>query len=237
MQVIIIIIILLVNFFLFGSNLIDRIILGRTLFKSRDSSILLFGRPHDRGHPKNSTRIPDCFTFAGMTNEMIRHLLPDDFSDQSKVWIYQSSRRITEQQQAEVGEQLHQFASQWLSHGEQVKGWAKLLFGQFIVVLADMSVTQVGGCSTDSMQRIIKSLERQYDTKLFDRLSLTFLVDETPQILPLNQVQYALDKGFIQMDTPLFDNTITDLKALKTRWLIPINESWLAPRLNQTEQA
>ncbi|MBS1645548.1 MAG: hypothetical protein JST36_10965 [Bacteroidetes bacterium] len=172
-----------------------------------------------------------------MTQEQIVHLLPNDFSDDSKVWIYQSSRRLTDTQQIEVAEQLFQFSTQWLSHGEPVKAWAKLLFGQFIVVIADMSVTQVGGCSTDSMQRVIKSLERQYETKLFDRLALTFLVKNEPQMLPLNQVQYALDKGFIQMDTALFDNSISDLRTLKTRWLTPLRASWLAARLKDPVQA
>ena len=170
--------------------------------------------------------------FAAMQMTELSELLPTEFAADSRVWIYQSSRRFTPQQQAEIDEQLGQFYLQWQSHGAPVKGWAKLIYEQFIVVLADEAATGVSGCSTDSMVRIIKSIERQYDTNLFDRLTLTFLVKGTPQMLPLGQLQYAIDKGYLNGDTLIFNNTVATKKALLRQWLIPLKESWLAARLN-----
>jgi hypothetical protein len=162
----------------------------------------------------------------------LREILPAEFSGDSKVWIYQSSRRFTPEQQAEIDEQLSQFYPQWTTHGAPVTGWAKLVFGQFIVVMADETGSNVSGCSTDSMVRIIKSIERQYDANLFDRLTLTFLVKEEPQMLPLGQVQYAIDKGYIDGDTLLFNNTVATKDELMNNWLVPVKESWLAGRVN-----
>lgn len=165
------------------------------------------------------------------TQELI-NLIPADFSDSSRVWIYQSSRAFIEKEAREVNEQLHQFYTQWQAHGAPVKGWAKLLFGQFVVIMADESDVQVSGCSTDSSVRVIKSLERQYDVNFFDRMMLTFLRKGKADMLPLNQVQYALDKGFIDKDTLLFNNVVETKKELLEKWLIPISESWLANRVN-----
>lgn len=169
--------------------------------------------------------------FCNMQMDVLRTTLPLDFSDESRVWIYQSSRRFTGQQQDEINEQLHQFYAQWTTHGAPVKGWAKLLFGQFIVVLADETSNNVSGCSTDGMARVIKSIERQYDTSLFDRLTLTFLVKGEPQMLPLGQVQYAIDKGYINGDVLLFNNTVATKRELMARWLVPLKDSWLAGRV------
>jgi hypothetical protein len=166
-----------------------------------------------------------------MQMEVLRAEVPADFGDDSRVWIYQSNRRFTEDQQKEINEQLEQFYLQWASHGTPVKGWAKLLFGQFIVVLADEAATGVSGCSTDSMVRVIKSIERQYDTNLFDRLTLTFLVKDAPQMLPLGQVQYAIDKGYIDANTLLFNNVVATKEELLQNWLVPLKDSWLAPRV------
>ena len=166
--------------------------------------------------------------------EELQRQIPEDFADDSRVWIYQSGRRFTEDQQVEINEQLEQFYLQWASHGTPVKGWAKLVFGQFIVVLADEAATGVSGCSTDSMVRVIKSSERQYDTNLFDRLTLTFLVKEAPQMLPLGQVQYAIDKGYISGETLLFNNTIATKEELMQNWLVPLKESWLGARVQLT---
>lgn len=157
----------------------------------------------------------------------LTQIIPSDFSPNSRVWIYQASRSFSEKETAEIDEQLNLFYAHWQSHGAPVKGWAKLLFGQFVVVMADEEATDVGGCSTDGMVRVIKSLERQYSVNFFDRLTLTFLVNGKAQMLPMGQVAYALEKGFVTPDTPFFNNTILTKAELATAWLVPLKDSWL----------
>jgi hypothetical protein len=161
----------------------------------------------------------------------VQALLPNNFPASARVWVYQSSRPLSEKEVIEINEQLEQFYTQWQAHSVPVKGWAKVLFQRFIVLMADEAVTAVSGCSTDASVRVIKSIERQYDINLFDRLSLTFLVKEKPEMLPLNQVQYALDKGYINGDTLLFNNVVDTKEALETLWLQPLRNSWLKDRV------
>jgi hypothetical protein len=167
-----------------------------------------------------------------MQQDILKSLIPSDFSDNARVWIYQSSRAFIDKEANEVNEQLLQFYTQWQSHSAPVKGWAKLLFNQFIVIIADETEVMVGGCSTDSSVRVVKSIERQYDVNMFDRLMLTFLVNNKAQMLPLNQVQYALDKGYINKDTPLFNNLVATKYELMNSWLAPLHTTWLANRIN-----
>lgn len=167
-----------------------------------------------------------------MYTQDVAALIPQDFNDASRVWIFQSSRPFIEKEQKEIDEQLYQFYAQWAAHGEPVKGWAKLLFNQFVVVMADETGTHVSGCSTDGMVRVIKSLERQYDVNFFDRMTLTFLVEGKAQMLPFGQVQYAIDKGYINKDTLLFNNIATTKKELLETWLVPVSQSWLAERVS-----
>jgi hypothetical protein len=161
----------------------------------------------------------------------IAELIPDGFPDSARVWVYQSSRAFIEKEAKEVNEQLHQFYANWQTHGSPVKGWAGLLFRQFVVVIADEAAEQVSGCSTDSSVRVIKSLERQYDVNFFDRMMITFLVKGNAEMLPFAQVQYAIDKGYINGDTLLFNNVVNDRKELCEKWLVPLSKSWLAGRV------
>jgi hypothetical protein len=170
-----------------------------------------------------------------MFNSELRNLIPFDFADNARVWVYQSSRAFIEKEEQEVNEQLQQFYTQWQSHGAPVKGWAELLFKQFIVVIADETEVMVGGCSTDSSVRVIKSLERQYDVNFFDRMMITFLVKNKAEMLPFNQVQYALDKGYINKDTLLFNNVVGNKKDLLENWLVPLGQSWMADRVSFPE--
>jgi len=162
----------------------------------------------------------------------IAQLLPPGFAPDSRVWVYQSSRPFSEQEEKEIKEQLYHFYAQWQAHGVPVKGWAGLLFRRFIVMMADETEVGVSGCSTDSSVRVIKSIERQYEVNMFDRLSITFLVKGQPEVLPLNQVQYAIDKGFINGRTLLFNNLVSTQQELLNNWLQPLEDSWLKTRVS-----
>ncbi len=167
-----------------------------------------------------------------MNTQTLKDIIPQDFTDESRVWIYQSNRPFSDKEVLEINEQLSHFATQWNAHGAPVKGWGEVLFHQFIVLMADETDIKVSGCSTDSSVRIIKSLERQYSINLFDRLTLTFLVKDKAEMLPLHQVQYALDKGFLTADTQLFNNMVQTKGELMDSWLIALKDSWLAKRIN-----
>ena len=162
----------------------------------------------------------------------IQDKIPAGFHDSSRVWIYQSSRPFVEKEEKEINEQLYQFYTQWHTHGTPIKGWAGLLFRQFVVIMADESDASVSGCSTDSSVRVIKSLERQYSVNFFDRMTITFLIEGKAQMLPFNQVQYAIDKGYINKDTLLFNNVIGTKAELLEHWLVPLHKSWLAGRVS-----
>ena len=157
--------------------------------------------------------------------------IPSELSDDSRVWIFQSSRPFDEKEKREIDEQLKNFYLQWQTHGEPVKGWGELLFSTFVVVIADESASQVSGCSTDGMTRVIKSLERQYSVNFFDRLTISFLVNDKVQMLPMNQISYGLEKGFIETDTLLFNNLVATKQALVDSWLTPLDKSWLWQRI------
>ena len=126
---------------------------------------------------------------------------------------------------------LQDFVTGWNSHGDPVKGYANLFFGQFIILMADETATGVSGCSTDTSVRLIKSIEQQFNVQLFDRQSLAFIIKDKIQLLPLSQLAYAVENNFINGDTLYFNNTVLTKKEWMDHWLIPVKESWLAKRL------
>lgn len=157
--------------------------------------------------------------------------IPEDFNNDSRVWIYQSSRLFFISEALQMEDMLNDFVKSWNSHGDPVKGYANLLFGCFIILMADETATGVSGCSTDSSVRLIKSIEQKFNVQLFDRQNLAFVVKDKIQLLPLNQIGYAVENNFINADTLYFNNTVLTKKELLDKWLIPVKESWLAKRV------
>ncbi len=160
------------------------------------------------------------------------HLLPDDFAPQSRVWVYQSSRQLGLSEALEVEPLIEDFIAGWQAHGSQVKAFGNLFFGQFLVLMADETAgATVSGCSTDSSVRFVKSLEARFNISFFDRTMLAFYRKEKIERLPMNQLQYAVENGFIDGDTLFFNNVVQTKKELEQDWVIPVKASWLGIRL------
>lgn len=160
--------------------------------------------------------------------------LPADFHHSSRVWIYQCSRLLTMSEALALEPQLESFVASWQTHGTPVKGFANLLFGQFIVIMADETAAGVSGCSTDSSVRLIKQIEEQYKIDLFNRQNLAFVVKDKIQLLPLAQLQYGFDNGFLSQDTLYFNNLVANKGEMLEKWIIPIKDSWLSARIKQS---
>ena len=160
-----------------------------------------------------------------------QELLPKDFDPASRVWIYQANRVFGLSEALMIEAKLEDFIASWQAHGAPVKGYANLLFGQFIVLIADESKTGVSGCSTDSSVRIIKEIEQLTGVSLFDRQLLAFVIKEKVQVLPLAQLNYSFENGFIDSNTIYFNNLVATKAELETNWMQPMQNSWLARRV------
>jgi hypothetical protein len=123
---------------------------------------------------------------------------------------------------------LEDFVANWKSHGAKVKGYATVLYGQFILIMADETATTVGGCSTDSSVHVIKAIEQMTGVQMFNRTLLAFYIKDAVQTIPQAQLKYALENSLLSMDTLYFNNLVHTKATLEKDWLQPISKSWLA---------
>jgi hypothetical protein len=159
-------------------------------------------------------------------------ILPKHFDPQSRVWVYQANRTFTMGEIFEVEPLLENFVDGWKSHGAKVKGYATVLYGQFVVIMADETATTVGGCSTDSSVHVIKAIEELTGVQMFNRTLLAFYMKDKVQTIPQAQVNYAIENGLLTMETLYFNNLVNTKSTLETEWLLPISKSWLAKTIN-----
>jgi hypothetical protein len=167
-------------------------------------------------------------------NLSYKELIPNDFADDSRVWIYQCNRFFSISEALQIEEKLQEFTITWKSHQVPVKGFGTLFFGQFIVLIADETATGVSGCSTDSSVRLIKSFEQTYQVGLFERTLLAFVIKEKVELLPISQINYAFENNFIKRDTLFFDNNIENKDDLMHKWIIPVQDSWIWKKFSKS---
>ena len=96
--------------------------------------------------------------------------------------------------------------------------------------MADENATGVSGCSTDSSVRLIKAIEEKFSLNMFDRTMLSFYIKDKVEQIPLSQLNYAVQNGFIKPDTLYFDNTVLTKITLENNWINATKNTWLGEK-------
>ncbi|WP_343532731.1 ABC transporter ATPase [Pedobacter sp.] len=148
------------------------------------------------------------------------------FSPQSKVWIYQSNRRFTDQEATEIQDILNNFVDQWTAHGHQLKAKAELYHNYFIVLVVDQEVANATGCSIDASVRIIKEIESKFGLDLFDRFNMAYKIDDNVHVVTKEDFETLISIKKIGLDTIVFNNLVQTLDDFEQKWEVPLQNSW-----------
>ena len=157
----------------------------------------------------------------------------DLIQDSSRVWVYQSERKLVEAEKSAISRILLAFTQQWVAHGQPLKSSFKILYEQFIVLTADESYAAASGCSIDDSVHAIKEIDMQFKLNLFDRTKIAFLQNEQVMVLSMSELSKALEQGKWKQETLVFNNVISTKGDLKSTWLLPAANTWLKRYLNK----
>lgn len=148
-----------------------------------------------------------------------------------RIWIYQSDRFLTDEELGTVEQTLQEFVAQWTAHGNQLAGTYEIRHKLFVLLMVDEEKAMVTGCSIDKSVYLLKKIEQALGISLFDRLRIAYrhATDEPIQVVSQDDFRKLLATGGINPDTAIvFNNMITSVEELDTKWEVPMKESWHA---------
>jgi hypothetical protein len=148
------------------------------------------------------------------------------FSENSRVWIYQSNKELMVDQTARLESQLNAFAQNWTAHNNQLKATGIVQYNRFIILLVDENQAGASGCSIDKSVRFMKELENEYQINLFDRFNLAYRDGEEIKSVSRNDFEELIKAGTITKNSIVFNNLVQTLDELKTKWEVPLKDSW-----------
>ncbi len=149
-----------------------------------------------------------------------------ELADHSRVWIYQTDRRLSDAEVNEIQAHGAKFIDQWAAHGSELQAAFEVFYNQFIVLFADETQVKASGCSIDSSVRFIKELEKHYQLDLFNRLNLKYKEGSEIKMMPMADFQKQLEEGVLNEETTVFNNLIETKGDFETKWEVPVKESW-----------
>ncbi|MGN6180732.1 MAG: ABC transporter ATPase [Mucilaginibacter sp.] len=154
------------------------------------------------------------------------------FSQNSRVWIYQSNRKLNDAEANKLQQQLNNFTAGWTAHNHQLKAGAEIRYNRFIVLIVDESQAGASGCSIDKSVNFLHQAEEEYGINLFDRFNLAYRSGDEVLAVDRSEFEELLKQGTINSNTIVFNNLVQNLAELETKWEVPFKESW-HPRLFQ----
>ncbi|MBC8266087.1 MAG: hypothetical protein H8E84_03885 [Flavobacteriales bacterium] len=144
----------------------------------------------------------------------------NNLPDSSRIWVYASDAALSEEQQRVISTKIGEYLKTWEYHKNPLTAAVTILENHFIIIALDDSEYGVGGCSIDSLQRIILDLEKELSLSFLNRLNVFCKIDNEIQCIP------SFKLGTIaKADTLFYDLTILTKSDLNT-YLKPISKGW-----------
>ena len=149
-----------------------------------------------------------------------------DLPGDTRVWIYQCDRKLSDREIEAIKEQGDNFIDNWAAHGEKLQAAFEVLHSQFLIIFADEEQAEASGCSIDRSVHFIKNLEQEYSISLLNRALIAYKVDDEIVTLPQEEFIELVAQGTLSKDTIVFNNLVTTKQDLETKWEVPLKQSW-----------
>lgn len=148
--------------------------------------------------------------------------LPDD----SRVWVYQANRKMSDEEVAAITEECKDFLAKWTAHGAALEAAVEIKYNRFIIFGLNQANASASGCSIDASVHFIQSLEEKYNLDLLDKMNVTFYSGQYIAYKPLSDFKKMIKDRSVSKNTVVFNNLVNTKAELMENWEVPASESW-----------
>ena len=150
----------------------------------------------------------------------------ENLTEESKIWIYQSNRKFSDEEMAEIDTELKAFIENWAAHGTSLEASYELRYNRFIVLAVNQENQIATGCSIDASVQFIQNLEKKFDVDLLDKMNVTFKLGEHVAHKTLIEFKKMAKEKAVSENTIVFNNLINTVGEYQDFWEVPAMDSW-----------
>lgn len=144
----------------------------------------------------------------------------------SRIWIYQSNRKFTDEEVAQIEGELKGFLENWAAHGAGLEASYQLKYNRFIIIAINQETQSATGCSIDASVHFIQQLEKKYGVELLDKMNVTYRNGEHIAYKPLIDFKKMAKDKAVTANTIVFNNLVNTVGEWQDYWEVPAGESW-----------
>ncbi len=150
----------------------------------------------------------------------------DKMPDTSRIWIYQSNREFSSEEENVIKRNTKKFIENWTRHGDDLKGSFTMVYNRFVVIAVDENFANVSGCSIDASVRFIQQIQSELNIDLLNKLHIAFKTNDDVNSVSLNDFRSFIASDKITQDTIVFNNLVNTKADFESKWEVPAKESW-----------
>ncbi|MEO8146601.1 MAG: ABC transporter ATPase [Bacteroidia bacterium] len=149
-----------------------------------------------------------------------------DLSPSSRIWIYQCNRFLEYDEIEQIKTLAYDFVNNWTAHKQTLHAGFEIFHNLFLVLAVDENVNDASGCSIDKAFGFIKQMENLFKIELLNRMNVAIKNNNELQIMHLHNIAKELKSTDLNQIN-VFNNLIETKADLESKWLQPVDESWL----------
>lgn len=150
----------------------------------------------------------------------------DEMPKEARIWIYQSNRKFSEQEEQEIFAILTNFVGEWVAHSTPLKASFEIKYNRFIILAVDAEYHPASGCSIDSSVKVIQEIEQKYGIDLLDKMNVTYRTGDFIAHKPLIDFKKMAKSKAVNKQTIVFNNLVNTIEEYENYWEVPAEESW-----------
>jgi len=146
--------------------------------------------------------------------------------DNARVWVYQSSRKLSEEEVEILKPRTKSFLEQWTAHGQDLEAGFEVRYNRFIILGLNQENASASGCSIDASVKYIQSLEKEFEIDLLDKMNVTFYNGQFIAHKSLSDFRKMAKARSVSANTVVFNNLVNTKAEYLENWEVPAKESW-----------
>lgn len=150
----------------------------------------------------------------------------EQLPDESRIWIYQSNRKLSDDEVASISSTLEQFIEQWSAHGQALEASYIIKYNRFIIIAVDDQKHAPTGCSIDASVAVIQKLEKDYQIELLDKINVTFKTGDFIAFKTLTEFKKMVKDKSVNENTVVFNNLVNTIGEWNDFWEVEAKDSW-----------
>lgn len=146
--------------------------------------------------------------------------------DESRIWIYQSNRKLSDDEVSIIKKRTAEFLETWAAHGSDLEAGFEVKYNRFIIIGLNQSKGDASGCSIDSSVTFIQSLQKEFNIDLLDKMNVTFYSGDHIAHKTLVDFKKMAKARSVSPNTIVFNNLVATKAEYLENWEVPAKDSW-----------